>query len=84
MASFEDIIQGTSSVFGDIDRVVSQGLEIFNKAKGEVFTTKSAPVPVGTPEPIASRPIVTGTAGFGTSGLVVAAIVIAYLLVARK
>ena len=85
MSSFDDLLAQSESALGNIESIIGKGLGIFGDVKEAVWTKQSAPVPQNTPEPVASKPAITGQTGLGGSGsVIIAAAIIGYLLIARK
>lgn len=86
-------IQKAEGILGDVDSVIQKGLGIFDDVRTRFFpastntpvTSKLPDTTDGQPEPVASRPIVQGSASLGGSGTaIIAALIIGYLIIARK
>ena len=85
--ALEDEIQKIEGWLGSVDSVIGKGIVIFDQVRETVSptVTRIPDTTSGRPEPISSKPIVTGQAGLGGSGnIVIAAAIIGYLLLARK
>ena len=85
--AWEEEIQKTRSIVGDIGGVIGQGLGIFSKVKDTLYPTYSQSPP--PPEPVAAKPVV-GFASSLTSTLtsnpllMIGLLVVGYLYLGRK
>jgi hypothetical protein len=83
--AWEEEIQKTQNIFGDVGGLIETGLGIFGSVKETIYPawSQSPPAPTPTPEPIAAQPIVLGGLSL-TPKVIIAALVIGYLLLAKK
>jgi len=82
--AWEDDIQKTQSILGDLSGIVQQGIGIFGEAKQILVPAHAqSPTPTPNPEPIAAKPIVAGGVSFDSPLMLLGIGIIAYLLLAR-